>query len=257
MFVVFFVVFEEDLGEFIGCYFDFIVGILMGGIIVFGLGLGRIVKELFEFYECCGLIIFGQIVEEIKKFGKLWQLWCSFIVKGWYIVWLKYNVDVFVEEIRFVLGDECIGQLKIRLVVLVWDVDFCSFYIYKIVYYMCLQIDFCKMVLDVVMVIVVVLIYFKWYCMVDDVGLIDGGIWVNNFMVFVVVEVIIFLGWYFLDLCILSLGCLDEVYMLFESVGVVSFGFKIFNFYVDGQLYGVFGMVKFLIGYGYDGECIY
>lgn len=79
--------------------------------------------------------------------------------------------------------------------IFVWDVDYCGVYIFKIVYYFCFKIDYKCFVVDVVMVMVVVFIYYKCYWIVEDVGLFDGGVWVNNLIVLVVVEVVILFDW--------------------------------------------------------------
>lgn len=55
----FFMFLEEDFDWFIGEYFDLIVGMFMGGILVIGLVMGFFVCDFFDFYVCCGLYIFG------------------------------------------------------------------------------------------------------------------------------------------------------------------------------------------------------
>lgn len=248
---------EEDLGEPIGRYFDLIAGTSTGGIIALGLGLGRTAKELLELYERRGPIIFGQPAEEAEQPGKLRQLWCSLTAKGRHIVRPKHDADVLAKELRSVLGDERIGQSKTRLVIPAWDADLRSPYIYKTAHHARLQTDFRKTALDAAMATAAAPTYFKRHRTADDVGLTDGGTWANNPTALAVVEAITLLGWHPSELRILSLGCLDEVYMLPENPGVAGLGAKILNLYADGQSHGALGMAKLLTGHSYDGKRIY
>lgn len=254
---VFLAALEEDLGEPIGRYFDLIAGTSTGGIIALGLGLGRTAKELLALYESRGPTIFGQHAEEIKRPGKLRQWWCGLRAKGRQIVRPKHDADVLAEELRSVLGDECIGRSKARLLVPAWDADLRSPYIYKTAHHARLQTDFRKMALDAAMATAAAPTYFKRHRTADDVGLTDGGTWANNPTALAVVEAITLLGWHPSDLRILSLGCLDEVYLLPESPGAAGLGLKILNLYADGQSHGALGMAKLLTGHSYDGERIY
>lgn len=248
---------EEDLGQPIGSYFDLIAGTSTGGIIALGLGLGRTAKELLELYESRGPTIFGQHAEEIERPGKLRRWWCSLRATGRQIVRPKHDADVLAEELRSVLGDERIGQSKTRLLVPAWDADLRSPYIYKTAHHARLQTDFRKTALDAAMATAAAPTYFKRHRTADDVGLMDGGTWANNPTALAVVEAITLLGWHPSGLRILSLGCLDEVYMLPENPGAASLGLKILNLYADGQSHGALGMAKLLTGHSYDGERIY
>lgn len=248
---------EEDLGEPIGSYFDLIAGTSTGGIIALGLGLGRTARELLELYERRGPIIFGQHVEEAEKPGKLQQFWCNLTAKGRHVVRPKHDSDALAQELSAVLGDERIGQSKTRLIIPAWDADLRSPYIFKTAHHTRLQTDFRRTALDAAMATAAAPTYFKRHRTADDIGLTDGGTWANNPTALAVVEAITLLGWPASDLRILSLGCLDEVYMLPESPGAASLGLKILNLYADGQSHGALGMAKLLTGHSYDGERIY
>lgn len=248
---------EEDLGEPIGSYFDLIAGTSTGGIIALGLGLGRTAKELLELYENRGPIIFGQHPGEADKGGKIRKWWRGLTAQGRHIVQPKHEADVLARELRAVLGDERIGQSKTRLVIPAWDADLRSPYIYKTAHHTRLQTDFRKTALDAAMATAAAPTYFKRHRTADDIGLTDGGTWANNPTALAVVEAITLLGWHPSDLRILSLGCLDEVYILPESPGVASLGLKVLNLYADGQSHGALGMAKLLTGHSYDGDRIY
>lgn len=248
---------EQDLGTPIGRYFDLIAGTSTGGIIALGLGLGRTAKELLALYERRGPIIFGQQIDEAEKPGRLRQLWRKVTAQGLHVVRPKHDSDVLAEELMAVLGDERIGQSKTRLVIPAWDADLRSPYIYKTAHHSRLQTDFRKMALDAAMATAAAPTYFKRHRTADDIGLTDGGTWANNPTALAVIEAMTLLQWHPADLRILSLGCLDEVYMLPESPGVASLGLKVLNLYADGQSHGALGMAKLLTGHGYDGDRIY
>ncbi|WP_299916020.1 hypothetical protein [uncultured Roseobacter sp.] len=65
------------------------------------------------------------------------------------------------------------------------------------------------------------------------------------------------LGWHPSDLRVLSLGCLDEVYMLPEEPGIAGLNLKVLDLYADGQSNGALGMAKLLTGHPYDGDRIF
>ena len=221
---------EEDLGEPIGRYFDLIAGTSTGGIIALGLGMGRTAKELLELYEHRGPVIFGQNDIDDKPQGKMGRFWRNLTANGRRVVGPKHDSATLARELEAVLNDNLIGQSQTRLVIPAWDAALAT---------------------------AAAPTYFKRHRTVDDIGLTDGGTWANNPTAIAVVEAITLLGWHPSDLRILSLGCLDEVYMLPESPGIAGLGFKALNLYTDGQSHGALGMAKLLTGHSYDGDRIY
>jgi len=248
---------EEDLGEPIGRYFDLIAGTSTGGIIALGLGLGRTAKELLELYEHRGPVIFGQDGSDDEPPGRMRKVWRALAATGRHAVGPKHYADVLAREIKAVLNNDLIGQSQTRLVIPAWDADLRSPYIYKTAHHARLQTDYRKMALDAALATAAAPTYFKRHRTVDDIGLTDGGTWANNPTAIAVVEAITLLGWHPSDLRVLSLGCLDEVYMLPESPGLAGLGSKILNLYTDGQSHGALGMAKLLTGHSYDGDRIY
>ena len=248
---------EEDLGEPIGRYFDLIAGTSTGGIIALGLGMGRTAKELLELYEHRGPVIFGQNDIDDKPQGKMGRFWRNLTANGRRVVGPKHDSATLARELEAVLNDNLIGQSQTRLVIPAWDADLRSPYIFKTAHHARLQTDYRKTALDAALATAAAPTYFKRHRTVDDIGLTDGGTWANNPTAIAVVEAITLLGWHPSDLRILSLGCLDEVYMLPESPGIAGLGFKALNLYTDGQSHGALGMAKLLTGHSYDGDRIY
>ena len=248
---------EEDLGEPIGRYFDLIAGTSTGGIIALGLGMGRTAKELLQLYEHRGPVIFGQDEADDKPPGRMRRFWRNLSANGRHAVGPKHDSAVLARELKAVLSDDLIGQSQTRLVIPAWDADLRSPYIYKTAHHSRLQTDYRKTALDAALATAAAPTYFKRHSTVDDIGLTDGGTWANNPTAIAVVEAITLLGWHPSDLRILSLGCLDEVYLLPESPGIAGLGLKILNLYADGQSHGALGMAKLLTGHSYDGDRIY
>lgn len=248
---------EEDVGEPIGRYFDLIAGTSTGGIIALGLGMGCTARELLDLYEHRGPIIFGQNGDGGGSPGMLRRFWNSLAAKGRWAVRPKHDADILAREIGSVLNGALIGHSRTRLVIPAWDPDLRSPYIFKTAHHVRLQTDYRKSALDAALATAAAPTYYKRHRTSDDVGLTDGGTWANNPTAIAVVEALTLLGWHPSDLRILSLGCLDEVYMLPEIPGVAGLGLKVLNLYADGQSHGALGMAKLLTGHPYDGDRIY
>ena len=99
--------------------------------------------------------------------------------------------------------------------------------------------------------------YFKRHRTVDEVGLLDGGVWANNPIAVATVEAISCLNWPASQLRILSLGCTDDVYMLPDEPGLLGLGQNFLNLIGDGQSHGALGMAKLLTQHPYGGQSIF
>jgi hypothetical protein len=248
---------EEDLAEPIGSYFDLVAGTSTGGIIALGLGLGKTAKELLDLYERRGPIIFGQADDDGPEAGKVRKFWRSLRANSRWAIRPKHDKGVLAQELGAVLGDVQIGRSRTRLIIPAWDADLRGPYIFKTAHHERLKTDFRRTVLDAALATAAAPTYYGRHRTADDIGLTDGGTWANNPTALAVVEAITLLGWDPADLRILSIGCLDEVYMLPESPGVAGLGLKALNLYADGQSHGALGMAKLLTGHPYDGDRIY
>ncbi len=235
---------EEDLDQPIGHYFDLIAGTSTGGILAIGLAMGISAKSLLELYETRGPTIFGQ-AEDKGWFGRKSRD-ARAAMRHW--VKPKHELSVLRDELHAVLGDRLIGDAQTRLLVPAWDADQRSVYIYKTAHHPRLTTDHRKPALDAALATSAAPTYFASHKTVDDIGLLDGGTWCNNPVGVATVEAISMLGWNPEELDILSLGCVDEVYMLPEAPGKASLGVKALSLFMDGQSRGALGIARQLTG---------
>lgn len=242
---------EEDLGQPIGRYFDLIAGTSTGGILAIGLAMGITAKELLKLYVDRGPHIFGQH----GKYGqsRLRRYWQN----ARHLAKPKHDAALLKEELEKVLGARRIGDAQQRLLIPAWDPDHRSVYIYKTAHHWRLKTDYKKLAVDAAMATAAAPTYFRRHRTADSVGLIDGGVWANNPIALAVVEAVALLGWPAEQLRILSLGCINDVYMLDEAPGAFGLGLDALSLFMGGQSHGALGMAKLLTGHEYERNAIF
>ncbi|MDE2113169.1 MAG: patatin-like phospholipase family protein [Alphaproteobacteria bacterium] len=242
---------EADLGRPIGDFFDLIAGTSTGGILALGLALGISAADLLDLYVNRGPHIFGQAGHPLlSRLGDVWR-------SSRHILMPKHRADVLKAELEAVLGEATIGDAKTRLIIPAWDADNRCVYIYKTAHHPRLTTDYKCRVLDAAMATAAAPTYFKRHRTSDDIGLLDGGVWANNPVALAVVEAITLLGWPRDSLRVLSLGCVNEVYVLSEAPGWGHLGRDVTRLFMDGQSRGALGMAKLLTGHIYEREAIF
>ncbi|AID35013.1 MULTISPECIES: CBASS cGAMP-activated phospholipase [Mesorhizobium] len=242
---------EEDIGRPIGEYFDLIAGTSTGGILAIGLALGLPAKRLLDLYVHRGPHIFGQAG------GSIWTRIGDLLREVRHVAAPKHDAELLRAELDAVLEGKRIGDAKTRLLVPAWDADLRSVYIYKTAHHRRLKTDYKKSALDAAMATAAAPTYFKRHRTADDVGLLDGGTWCNNPIAMAVVEAITLLGWPSTSLRVLSLGCVNEVYMIGEAPGWGVLGSDVIRLFMDGQSRSAMGMAKLLTGHEYEREALF
>lgn len=235
---------EEDLDQPIGRYFDLIAGTSTGGILAIGLAMGISAKSLLSLYETRGPTIFGQAENKSWLSRKTSDVRAS--VRHW--IKPKHELSVLRDELHAILGERLIGDAQTRLMVPAWDADQRSVYIYKTAHHPRLTTDYRKPALDAALATSAAPTYFASHKTVDDIGLLDGGTWCNNPVGVATVEAVSMLGWNASELNILSLGCVDEVYLLPEAPGKANLGVRALSLFMDGQSRGALGIARQLTG---------
>lgn len=242
---------EEDLDRPIGEYFDLIAGTSTGGIIAIGLAMGLRAKDLLDLYVNRGPHIFGQAGNSLlARAGEIWRGFRHAAAP-------KHDAELLRTELTAVLGERKIGHAKTRLLVPAWDADLRSVYIYKTAHHPRLKTDYRKFALDAAMATAAAPTYFKRHRTADDVGLLDGGTWCNNPIALAVVEAITLLSWPANSLRVLSLGCVNEVYMIGDAPGWAVLGSDVIKLFMDGQSRSAMGMAKLLTGHEYERDALF
>lgn len=244
---------EEDLEHPIGSYFDLIAGTSTGGIIAIGLAMGIPAREILKLYEERGPHIFGQAEDEnwlTKIFRPVRQKTRHFFKS-------KHESDILRRELNSVFKGALLGDAKTRLIVPAWDADSKSVYIYKTSHHPRLTTDYRKPALDAALATAAAPTYYKRHKTIDDVGLLDGGVWANNPIGIAAIEATALLGWDPKEIKILSLGCVDEVYLLSENPGYGTLGMKVIDLFMDGQSRGALGTASLITGHPHDRKAIY
>jgi hypothetical protein len=241
---------EEDLGHPIGECFDLIAGTSTGGILALGLGLGMTAKELLELYVDRGPTIFGG-ADGLR--GRL----DGFLRGGRHLFGPKHKAELLRDELQRVLRGKRIGHASTRLVIPAWDPHHRSVYIFKTAHHPRLKTDYKRFAVDAAMATAAAPTIFRQHRMPDSTGLLDGGVWGNNPIAVAVVEAIGLLRWPRESLRILSLGCVNEVYSLPESLGIATIWPDLTRLFLVGQSHGALGMAKLLTGHEYEREAIF
>ncbi len=242
---------EEDLDRPIGEYFDLIAGTSTGGILAIGLAMGVPARELLDLYVRRGPHIFGQSGGVLANLaGGAWR-------RAKHVFAPKHDADLLRAELVPVLGDKRIGEARTRLVIPAWDADHRGVYIFKTAHHPRLKTDYKRLAVDAAMATAAAPSYYKRHRTAEDVGLLDGGVWANNPIALAVVEAITLLGWPAGSLRVLSLGCVNEVYMIGEAPGWGGLARDVTRLFMDGQSHGALGMAKLLTGHEYEREAIF
>lgn len=246
---------EEDLDEPIGQYFDLIAGTSTGGILAIGLALGIPAKELLNLYLDKGPEIFGQSGYPNKLVAWCADKWAA--IRHYYQP--KHDAERLEKVLRSVLQNRKIGDAKTRLLLPAWDADQNSVYIYKTAHHPRLTKDYKQSAVDAALATAAAPSFFKRHRTVDQVGLIDGGVWANNPTGIAAVEAISLLGWTADQLRILSLGCVDEIFMLPEKPGKFGLGWKgrVISLFTSGQSSGSMGIAKLITDHPHSGNALF
>lgn len=248
---------EADLPEPIGRYFDLIAGTSTGGILAIGLALGLKAEELFSLYETKGPDIFGQSGHSDRL-----AAWFSNARAALrHLTHPKHDLERLEAALRPILKEKRVGDAQTRLIVPAWDAGHNGVYIYKTAHHDRLSTDYKKPMLDAALATAAAPTYFKSHKSVDQVGLIDGGVWCNNPTGIAAVEAISLLGWQREDLRILSLGCIEETYALPDRLNVVNFVFspklRSIGLLMDGQSKGALGTAKLITDHPHSREALF
>ena len=156
---------EEDLGGPIQKHFDLIAGTSTGGIITLGLGLGLRSRELLDFYVEKGPKIFRN---RARSRGVL----------HWFH--RKYPQQPLADALQEAFGESLLGESSTRLVVPSYNLDEEDVHIFKTPHHQRYSTDWKVPAWQVALATSAAPTYFESCRHIDDMRLIDGGVWANN-----------------------------------------------------------------------------
>ena len=242
---------EEHLEHPIGRYFDLIVGTSTGGIIAIGLGLGISARDILKLYEERGPAIFDQ------QHGRVW----NWIRKRWRNArhWFgtKYEATELRAALDGILGERRIGESGTRLMIPAWHPMLERVYIYKTAHHARLETDFKQLAVDAAMATAAAPTFLPPHSTVDQVELIDGGVWANNPIGAAVVEAIGILGWPANRLKVLSIGTIADVVPPSRWFGKLPMAARVTRLFMAGQSHSALGTAKILTGDGHNRRAIW
>lgn len=186
---------EEDLNVKVIDHFDLITGTSTGGIIALGLGAGLSPREIVEFY--------------VSKGPEIFASGCFSSLK--HLVKSKYHAEPLENALRECFGDKKLADSSKRLVLPSYNIGDDSVYIFKTPHHERLRRDYKVPMWKVARATSAAPTYFPAYFGVDNVRLIDGGVWANNPSIVGITEAVSLLNIPLEQIYVLNLGTTDEV----------------------------------------------
>lgn len=232
---------EDDLNIRIIDHFDLISGTSTGGIIALGLGLGLKPREIVEFYLNEGPAIFPQ------SFGvRSFQHWVK----------RKYSSEALELALKSCFADKCFGDSSKRLVIPSYNLGEDDVYIFRTPHHERLRRDFKVPAWKVGRATSAAPTFFSCSKGVDNLRLIDGGVWANNPALVATTEAVGTLQVPMSKIYIFSIGTFDEKSTRgsgLDNGGILSWakGNTVVDIIMRGQSIAVNNQLKFLLGEGH------
>lgn len=229
---------EEDLGCDITRNFDLIAGTSTGGIIALGLGLGMRPSQIVDFYLSQGRGIFP------SWFGlKEFQKW----------IMRKFSQKPLQSALQNCFKDKRLADSKKRLVVPAYNLGEDDVYIFRTPHSDRLKRDFKVPAWKVALATSAAPTFFPCCRHVDNLRLIDGGVWANNPTMVAVAEAHGTLGIPLDSIRVFSIGTSDAVTNRRNRLnwgGLLAWatGNSAIDVIMRGQSIGVHNQASFLLG---------
>jgi uncharacterized protein len=186
---------EEDLNIDIINHFDLITGTSTGGIIALCLGLGIRPHKIVEFYVSKGPTIFKRSVFSIVR----------------HIFKNKYEAKPLENALKELFGNKILADSNKRLVIPSYNIGDDSVYLFKTPHHERLRRDYKVPIWQVARATSAAPTYFPVFIGVDNIRLIDGGVWANNPSIVGITEAVSSLNIPLEQIYVLNLGTTDEV----------------------------------------------
>jgi patatin-like phospholipase/acyl hydrolase len=230
---------EEDIGSPVVAHFDLVVGTSTGGIIALALGAGLSPREILEFYvEEREAIFDGSLL--VTSLRRLFRA--------------KYRPDGLESALKRIFGDRLLGESKIPLVIPSYNLGENAVYLFKTAHHSRLRRDYRTPMWAVAMATSAAPTYFPAFRLpVEQVRLIDGGVWANNPAMVGVTEAVSMFGYALDEIRVLSVGTTTSVKprpSRLDDAGLMRWVqvTNVVEVLMAGQSAGAFAQVQHLIG---------
>ncbi len=233
---------EKDLNVRMVDYFDLIVGTSTGGIITLALGMGLSTDDILQFYIDKGREIFTRnSFHPVKHF-----------VQAAYSV---YKYEIILKEC---FGDAVLGESQTRLVVPSYNLDTGEVYLFKTAHHNRFRRDYKEYMWKIARATSAAPTYFSVSKNIDNIRLIDGGVWANNPSMVAVVEALTVLGKTIDDLYLFNLGTTQDLSnrpQRLDNGGLWIWKNDIVEVVFEAQSSGVAAQLGLLLGDNYLRLC--
>lgn len=226
---------EEDLGITITDHFDLLVGTSTGGIIALALSIGMKPREVVRFYVANAKSIFPQ---------RPWSGIKHFVRR-------KYSPLPLESALRECFGDRLLQDCLKRVVITSYNLGEDDVYLFKTPHHSRLKRDYRAPLWKVALATSSAPTYFPATQNVDNIRLVDGGVWANNPIMVGVAEAVSMLGVPLEELKALSLGTTDEVVgrsASLDSGGMWQWRSEAVQVIMRGQSVGAHAQAVHLLG---------
>ena len=227
---------EEDLRVKVIDHFDMIAGTSTGGIIAVALGLGLTPKQIVDFYLQEGKSIFANPF----RVNSVRRLFTS-----------KFDNRPLIAALKRYFGDRKFGESSKRLVIPAYNLGEDDVYIFRTAHHERLRRDYKVEAWKVAQATSAAPTYFPVSRNVDQLRLIDGGVWANNPTMVAYIEAVGTLGVANDDIRILNLGTCDSIEARGSSLdagGLFQWRTSALEVVLRGQSAAVAKHVRFLVG---------
>ncbi|MDD9863255.1 MAG: CBASS cGAMP-activated phospholipase [Gammaproteobacteria bacterium] len=229
---------EEDLETKITDHFDLIAGTSTGGVIAIGLGLGIRPREIVELYMQEGPKIFP-----CQCGTKSLQHWVA----------RKFSAAPFDAALKKCFQDKRLGDSAKRLLIPAYNLSNDDIYLFRTAHHQKLRRDYKTAAWEVAKATSAAPTFFPCAREIDNLRLIDGGVWANNPSLVAVVEAYRTMNIPLSSIYLLSIGTLDAVnrrrkYLNNGGKIAWSLGNTAVDVIMRGQSIGATNHCKILLG---------
>ncbi len=227
--------FEEDLNITIADHFDLIVGTSTGGIIAIGLSLGYKPREILEFYVSNHKQIFKKNI-----FTPIRHLFYN-----------KYSPEILEQSLKKYFKENRLADCKKRIVIPSYNMSDDDVYIFKTPHHERLRRDYKVPLWKVAMATSAAPTYFPSFNDIENIRLIDGGVWANNPTLVGITEAASLLNINISDIKVLSLGTttdLKDRSQKLNNGGLWQWKFDGVNLLMHSQSIGTYNTVIHILG---------